>query len=242
MSTSTHPQWTSESKAVNIPTKQLEGQDHYVVPMVMLKVGVFAGSNGPVLYTADALRASVPYWNAKPIVVYHPSMAGSGFAGNPEVYNNQKVGTVFNARFDGTRLTADAWLNVSRLAAVDTRITNALRAGRMMEVSTGLSFDNATGGGVWQGQTYNAAAYSMTPDHLAILPDRRGACSIADGAGLLRNEGAINAVNYAHAADYAAEIALSATRTGQNNRRHRRTAQAVCNDDGGLPIPDWSRR
>lgn len=35
--------------------------------------------------------------------------------------------------------------------------------------------------------TVDAVARNHRPDHLAILPDQVGACSLADGAGLIRN-------------------------------------------------------
>jgi hypothetical protein len=176
---------------VRIETKQLEGRDHYVVPMVMLLEGVFAGSRGPLLYTADELRASVPQWNGKPVVVYHPGLYPSnGFAGDPEVFNRQKIGTVFNTRFDSkNRLLADAWLDVARVRAVDHRIERAIQARQMMEVSTGLVTDNRGDAGTYNGREYHSVARSLKPDHLAVLPDRVGACSIADGAGLIRNDG-----------------------------------------------------
>jgi hypothetical protein len=41
--------------------------------------------------------------------------------------------------------------------------------------------------GTLNGMEYGRIARNLMPDHLAILPDKIGACSIADGAGLLRN-------------------------------------------------------
>ena len=41
--------------------------------------------------------------------------------------------------------------------------------------------------GDWNGKAYVGIARNYRPDHLAILPDMKGACSIADGAGLCRN-------------------------------------------------------
>ena len=55
-----------------------------------------------------------------------------------------------------------------------------------MEVSTGLFTENVQANGVFGGKAYHAIATNYRPDHLAILPDQIGACSIEDGAGLLR--------------------------------------------------------
>lgn len=56
----------------------------------------------------------------------------------------------------------------------------------MVELSTGLFTDNEVEAGTWNGEDFVAIARNYRPDHLAILPDKVGACSIKDGAGLLR--------------------------------------------------------
>ena len=168
-------------------TRQLEGRKHFVVPVVMILEGVWNGSNGPLFYTTDELRRSVPHWNGRPVVVYHPDMKFSHHAGNPEVFTKQRVGTVFNARLEGKALKAEAWLDVDRLRDVDWRVASAVGKAEMVEVSTGLFTDNEPAEGMWNGHPYVAVARNHRPDHLAILPDQKGACSVADGAGLCRN-------------------------------------------------------
>ena len=172
---------------MQILIKQLEGRDHYVVPTVLITTGVHNGSSGPLYYPADGLRESARLWNAKPVVVYHPEMMHGGYADNPDVFNRQKIGTLFNARFDGNRLRADAWIDKERVAKVDRRVLDAIQSRRMMEVSTGLLTELQDQQGVFNGKAYIATVTRMTPDHLAVLPDQEGACSIADGAGLIRN-------------------------------------------------------
>ena len=51
--------------------------------------------------------------------------------------------------------------------------------------------------GEWNGKKYVGIARDIQPDHLAILPDIKGACSIEDGAGLVRmNAATINEMSY----------------------------------------------
>ena len=167
---------------MRIEKKMLEGRQHLVVPVVMIRVGTWDGSGGPIYYPADVLENSAQHWNGKPAVVYHPEMFGDGYAGHPEIFNRQKVGTVFNAHFDGDKLRAECWLDVERLQIVDSRVLVALQKRRAVGVSTGLvGFDS--------GEKRDGATVleRILPDHLAILPDQRGACSLADGAGLLKN-------------------------------------------------------
>jgi hypothetical protein len=174
---------------MRIEKKLLEGREHYIVPMVMAVEGVLRGSNGPIFYPVDELRKSVPLWNGKPVVVYHPDMAKttSGYANHPEIFNQQKVGTIFNTRIVGKKLKADAWIDIERVRRVDERVQKTIESKIMMEVSTGLSFPIKEEIGIHNGSEYFAIARNLQPDHLAILPDRRGACSILDGAGLCRN-------------------------------------------------------
>ena len=170
-------------------TATLEGKTHFVVPMVMLTEGVHNGSNGPILYQADDLRASLQAWNGRPVVVYHPQLNGRGVSAcDPDIVNRYKIGTVFNARFDGKRLTAEAWIDQERVGQVDDRVLQTILHNRQMEISTGLYFGFDVGEGTWNGQPYIATARNHQPDHLAILPDLKGACSISDGCGLMRNK------------------------------------------------------
>lgn len=168
-------------------SKMLEGRKHFVVPVVMIKEGVLNGSNGPIFYPADELKKTVALWNGKPVVIYHPDMYSGGMAGNPQVFNQQKVGSLFNVRFEDNALKAEAWLDPERLQLVDARVLESVRTNAIMEVSTGLFTGEEEVAGEWNGNKYYAIARNHIPDHLAILPDQIGACSIADGAGLCRN-------------------------------------------------------
>lgn len=164
----------------------LHGSGYLVAPMVMLTEGVHNGSNGPLLYRETECKKAVTAWNMKPIVVYHPEINGKGVSAcDPDILENQQVGMVMNTRWNG-KLRAEAWIDETLANKVDNRVVNALEENRMMEVSTGLFIDNAGEAGDWNGETYIAEAINHQPDHLALLPDKIGACSIADGAGLLQ--------------------------------------------------------
>lgn len=175
-----------------------DGREYLVAPMVMLTVGVHAGSNGPVLYEESDLAKTPEAWNMKPLVVYHPTENGQGISAcTATVIEQQGVGLIMNTRWDG-KLRAEAWFDVEKTKKVDERILTALEEGKMMEVSTGLFTDNEQTEGTWNAgngseQPYAAIARNYRPDHLAILPDKIGACSIAKGAGLLQTNALSNA-------------------------------------------------
>lgn len=188
--------------------EKLHGRDYIVAPMAMLTEGVHNGSGGPLYYPEDECRAAVQSWNMRPVVVYHPEINGQGVSAcDPDILEKQQVGMVMNTRWDG-KLRAEAWLEESLLGKVDNRILEALDQNKMMEVSTGLFTDNEVAPGVWGDEPYTHVARNHKPDHLAILPDRVGACSIADGAGLLQlnQEGAIDNLTVGEATELVARL------------------------------------
>jgi hypothetical protein len=180
-------QFITTNISAAVRNEQLEGRDHLVVPMVMITEGVHQGTQGRLFYPADELAKSVSVWNHKPIVVYHPTMNGVSISAcDPDVINNRKVGVVLNTRWDGKKLRAEAWIDIERAKLVDNRILEFIDASRIMEVSTGLYTENELKVGAWNSEIYDAIARNYKPDHLALLPDQVGACSVADGAGLLQ--------------------------------------------------------
>lgn len=179
----------------------LHGRTYTVAPMVMLTEGVHPGSNGPLLYTANELRKTPAVWNHKPIVVYHPTANGQHVSAcSPEILATRQVGLIMNTKYvkkvaaNGTtpaqpgKLTAEAWIEDSLAANVDNRVVTALTNNTMMELSTGVFTDNDNTAGEFSGKKYVGSTTNYRPDHLALLPDKKGACSIADGAGFIRND------------------------------------------------------
>jgi hypothetical protein len=168
---------------------KLEGREYIVCPMVMGVEGVLAGNNGPGLYLGEDWAKFSTAWDHKPIVVYHPEIAGKGVtACSPAIMNQQKIGLVLNTRWDSksSKLRAEAWIDKDRAQEVDKRVIEAIQTNSMMEVSTGLFCDQEVNHGLHKGRKYEWIARNHRPDHLAVLPDQIGAASIADGAGLLQ--------------------------------------------------------
>lgn len=176
-------------------TEVLEGRDYIVAPMVMLVEGVVAGSMGPLYYPREELSKTPVVWNSKPIVVNHPKINGQHVSAcDPVIMNSRKIGMIMNAKVEGNeedgnpfKLKAEGWFERSRVEVVDKRVLEALNTGAKMEVSTGVFTDNESIPGEYKGKKYDAIARNYRPDHLAILPDTEGACSVADGAGLNAN-------------------------------------------------------
>lgn len=178
----------------------MEGKNYLVVPMIMMTEGVHQGSSGPLYYPATELAKIPEVWNHKPIVVYHPQINGQGISAcDPDILTNRKIGVIMKTKFEDNKLKAEAWLEADRAKTVDERIVNAIEEGKMLELSTGLYTDLKQEEGEWNGEAYTAIAINYRPDHLAVLPDQIGACSIKDGAGFFR----MNAAQHQMTFDYS---------------------------------------
>lgn len=164
--------------------ESLNGRPYLVAPAVLLTEGVHVGSIGALFYPASELAKTPQVWNHKPITIGHPATAIDQYE-----LQARQVGIVMNTTFRDGKLIAEAWLERDRLGLVDARVLNAIDARQMLEVSTGLFTDNEQTEGTFNGKSYSAIARNYRPDHLAILPDIVGACSVRDGCGLLRNQG-----------------------------------------------------
>jgi hypothetical protein len=191
-----HRASSGRTVANGVRVAELEGRPHYVVPVVMIAGNeregmVMPGSGGPILYPPNETAKTVHLWNGRPIVRDHVYLHGISSANAPEAYSQQRVGTVFNARVDAGRLVAEAWIDIERAKAVDSRIIDAITNGRVLEVSTGVYIDRSMRSGSVGGRAYDGVAANYRPDHLAILPDTVGACSVKDGCGLLRNSASL---------------------------------------------------
>lgn len=165
------------------------GRAYYVAPMTLIVPGVLNGSQGSLYYPHDEISRNHRDWNGIPLVSYHPtSLDGSHLSANDEgVLDKQGIGDFFSSNIsnDG-KLKGLGWFDVERCKKVNSRILNALKSGQPIELSTGLYTDNhpAPAGSHFNGKSYTHIARNYRPDHVAILVDQVGACSIRDGCGV----------------------------------------------------------
>lgn len=168
-------------------TEMLDGREYLVVPTTIIVAGVLNGELVPV----EEIAANVGGWNGRPIPVRHPQNAAGDYisANAPDVIERQVVGQLFNARFDTDRLRAEMWLDVAKVNSLGGLALDALKriqAGDVVEVSTGYFAQVEETPGEYNGQPYMAIQHNLIPDHIALLPNEIGACSIEDGCGANR--------------------------------------------------------
>jgi hypothetical protein len=171
--------------------RTLRGREYLVAPMTMIVPGVLNGSDGPIYYSPEENAKSVNAWNHVPITVYHPNVEGQHVsARHGDVLDKQGIGVVMQSRIaDEGKLQANGWFDVERTKAVDPWVYDCLTTGKPFELSTGLYTRKikADPGSAHRGKSYDYIATNYRPDHLAVLPNQTGACSLRDGCGVLVN-------------------------------------------------------
>jgi hypothetical protein len=181
-----------------IEEKMYRGKNHLLVPVTMMVEGVHNGSHGPLYHSIAELGKFPEMWNGIPIVINHPEVDGMNISANsPDVIDDQGVGYVFNTHVNGSKLAAEAWLDEERLREISLNVLEAIKNGKPLEVSLGMFTDDEIIEGNWNGENYEAIARNHRPDHLALLPDSVGACSLVDGCGMGVNnkKGGLNVKN-----------------------------------------------
>ena len=177
------------NKVGNYRKATLNDKAHYVVPMAMISPGVLSGSKGALYYPPEEIRKNYDAWNGMPLVVTHPTVNGKPVSARSPSQLEKSVGVVLNAKINQRgKLMAEAWFDVEKTKSIDDRIISRIERGEQIELSTGLFTDNIPVSNeeesVYNGKKYTHVAKNYRPDHLAILPDETGACSLKDGCGV----------------------------------------------------------
>jgi len=163
----------------------LLGRQYLVVHVNLIVPGILAGSAGPGLYPPEETGKDPGAWNHMPIVLYHPTddkgMPVS--ARDPDILNKSGMGFVFRNQFDNL-LHGEAWFEEDRTRLVSPHVHEAILNGTPLEISTGLFTRPDKVKGIYNGAEYHFIARDHKPDHLAVLPDKVGACSLKDGCGI----------------------------------------------------------
>jgi hypothetical protein len=141
-------------------------------PVVLLRVGAFAGSAGPVRYTSRMLARSVPTWENKSVTSGHPRGPDGRFVSvdhSVQVFNAYHVGRLGDVAFDGAALRGVANVERPLLGRLNPLLLARLDAGEVANVSTGLHL---------------MSDGSVRGDHVALLGREPGACSVDHGCGV----------------------------------------------------------
>jgi hypothetical protein len=129
---------------------------------------------------------SLPSWNGVPITIRHPKTNGGSIkTPKPDV---PIIGKFKGPTWDQAkkRMTGEYWIDLeaARLSPDGQILVNKIMAGHPVETSTAYFSKDVYIAGTHAGRNYAYINRELKPDHIAILPDEVGACSLKDGCGL----------------------------------------------------------
>lgn len=168
---------------------QIDGRAFLVVPGIILQEQVLNYYFVP----GDEIQHFFEAWNGVPLTNgAHPDTP-NGSANLPDY--DGVIGRFYNAEYDVSKkqLKGEFWFDLELLRKTENgrTIEANIRSGQVMEVSTGYWADSEFTDGVWNDREYWAIHRNLRPDHVAILLEQTGACSVGDGCGVPRTNCAL---------------------------------------------------
>jgi hypothetical protein len=141
------------------------------------------------LVPGDEIAHFVGAWNGIPVTIGHPQQNnGSANVPAPDV---PVIGKLFNCAWDEAenKLSSEYWIDEAKAGETQAGqgILANIRTGKMLETSTGYWADAETTQGTFNNRNYDLIHRNLRPDHVAILVNEEGACSLKDGCGVNRN-------------------------------------------------------
>lgn len=175
-----------------------EKRPYLVAPSTFVREGVL----NDALVSWDELLTSAQGWNGEPVTAGHPEDArGNYVSANSLDTIGTKIGDARNVSSDSDRTALDGEIWVDERRAYDrggraSRIAETLAAWANSEsdenadepeplgISVGYHYVADDRAGTYDGEPYNERHRDIIPDHIALLIDEQGACSIEDGCGV----------------------------------------------------------
>ncbi|WP_323190463.1 DUF2213 domain-containing protein [Halostella sp. PRR32] len=190
--------------ADDVRVEELRGQEHVVAPVNMVREMVLKGEFLPL----EEIEATQLAWNAKPATITHPTNQSGDFvpASHPDRYESHVTAQVFGVETSSQSRTlqGEVWINRERSSEVADDLdrddpAEMLLDGETVEVSVGYWYERFEADGEHDGNEFDAVQVGIQPDHLALLPNGTGECSVEDGCGAGRGDAAGAAMNQTQA-------------------------------------------
>lgn len=165
-----------------------DGRSYLVAPIVAVKESVLNGEFVP----AEEIGIYPEAWNGTIIPIGHPTRNGEYISANtPDIVESQVIGNFYNAVFEDEKLKGEIWIDLQKAERIGGKAMDVVRnlmsdTPEIMEVSTAYFRELEEKGGTFNGVKYSSIARNIRPDHIAILPDEIGACSVEAGCGVPR--------------------------------------------------------
>ncbi len=158
----------------------VQGRDYVVIPAVTAK-----GVMNKIFYPGSELQKAIPTCNGRTVTISHPkNESGSHILANTPAV--ESYGKFYNGFVQDGALSGEIWLDkdlAMNHGEEGELIVNSALNGEQMNVSWGFIADLDPTPGEYNGEAYNGVAINIRGDHLALLPNERGACSVEKGCG-----------------------------------------------------------
>lgn len=150
------------------------------------------GVRNQTLVLMKNFKSHIESWDASPVFVNHPKINGE-YA--PVTYNPQLL-TQSLGYMSGARIAGDSFhCNINIFASNSLYINEVLpvlkRDGNI-GVSLGILSDIIYKDGWFNQERYNSIPVNIVSDHIAILPNELGACSLKDGCSMYSHNNTAN--------------------------------------------------
>lgn len=174
----------------------LMGREFLVVPATLVRNQVLNNNLGRTLLPEEAMTQEwAETFNGAPVLIDHPTRQGQPITGrDPAIINEMGIGFVFHSRIaqkdDVATVQAKVYIDPDRADEVGDleTILEKIENGEPVELSTGFPVMAEERSGVHNGEEYDLVLYPKGADHLAVFAEKRGACSVEDGCGVLNEE------------------------------------------------------
>ena len=172
-----------------------DGTEYLVHDVVAQKEGVYyypdpEGGVQKEFVSEEELHESAEDTDSEPLLVNHPETPGEG----PKLTTNPRANYTEVGKWEVDQIPGGVGgrvlLRLNEIGEHDglvRKYINQVNQRGVGEVSTGYDIQSAESTtGRYNGQTYDAAQRGINLDHLAILPEAEGDCSVENGCGIGR--------------------------------------------------------
>lgn len=165
--------------------EDIDGVTHYVAPIVAMVQGVIHAMNAkrPEFVPADQL--STYGWDGRPVFINHPMVDDVPVASFHPKVAGTNIGFTRNPSVTGE---GDDRKLVMQVCLVKEKLTPEMLAmvdsDEPFNVSMGAFVSARKKEGEYKGKKYYSEWHDIDPDHMALLPATKGACSWEMGCGV----------------------------------------------------------
>lgn len=175
--------FTLNADPEDIRREEFQGREFLVAPVVPIRAMNLDGGYVPT----DHVAKSAPAWNGTPVTLNHPRNENGQLvsANSPDVAEKTWLGHLFNNEpaNNGEETQGEVWVdieNARELGGEAEQILDMMENGDPLSVSTSY-FGDKLPAGEYDGEHREEVVGNLRPDHLALLPNKEGRCSVEDG-------------------------------------------------------------